>query len=388
VGRERAPSQDGRRGRAVVLLAAAVLPVLLAGCIEPQPDFAHGPQVEEGTGYHTIVVDPRTSLEVVEAALSPDRQTLALLFSNGDLQLWGANGTRVSAWHLAADASSCVAVRGCGVSFLPNSTLLAFFDSNLSVLNLEGHQVWNWSAAPAHHGIRWMEPADDGRLLVLAFNDGTAQVRNTLTGEEFPVPVAGNMTPPDVSASETAGIVGTAGTTAGFYNPAGDLVAESPRGGDVEVAGDGRTAAVWGHDFEGNGLLDVGDLTVTPGTWRNVRVDSTSNLPQFGADRTDRLFLSNNGRYAAVHARFSTFSCQGDVCSSGIRDFVRVVDLTNLSRELGFGAVAPIRVFLADDGSAIAVSSVPLPNGGFRTEFTFAAVGATPPRFIPPPPVI
>ncbi len=376
------------RAHAFALAALAVLPALIAGCIDPPPDWGHDSTAEEGAGYRTIVIHPRATFEVVEAALSPDARTLALMFEDGVLQLWGVNGTMLRAWQMEAAPWHCIAERGCGIWFLPNSTLLSFVDSNVTVHSLDGHLLWNWSAPASHQGIRWMEPAENGTLLVLSFNDRTARVRNVLTAEEFPIDDGGHKHGADISSSDTADIVGTAGATVGFFNPAGALVAEFDREGDVEVAGDGRAGFVWRHDHDGAGILSLVHLTVVPGTFENLTVPGAWQDPQFPADQADRLFISAGGRFAAVHARFSVSTCRGDDCDREPHDYVRVLDLANRSRDLGFGAVRPIRIFLAADGSAVAVSSVLAQMNVYRIELTVADAGATPPRLVPPPPIV
>ncbi len=362
--------------------------MLTAGCIDPPVNWDRDGQVREGTGFRTVIIDPRAAFEVVEAGLSPDGQTVGLLSSNGAFQLWSINGTMVRAWQMGAAPLQCAAAHGCGIFFLPNGTLLSFIHDNVTVLSTEGQRLWNWTPPVASEGIHWMEPAENGTLLALSYNNGSAAVHSTLTGEDFPIPVSGNMRGADISASDTASIVGTAGNSTRFYNPSGDLVAEVPRIGDVEVAGDGRAGFVWQHPFQRMGLLMILNLTVSPGTAQNWAAPHTSDRQQPGQDTPDRLFVSSNGRFAAVHAQFWVSGCSGDVCNSQPRDYVQVVDVADLQRDLGFGAVMPIRVFLADNGSAFAVSSVFVEPNVWRLEFTFADAGATPPELIPPPPVV
>ena len=373
------------RGCFPLLAAAAALACLFAGCLEG-PGGGGGGLIVEGEGYTTLVIDARSPAPLVDAALSDDGGSVALLYEDGTFELRALNGSRAKTWKMEEAPWSCLKVERCGLELLPNGTVLSLIKGTVFLHTLDGALLWQWAGPPLRRGIAALDAAANGTLLLAGFADGSAMVHNTLTAVEYEVPSANGSLMWEVSASGSGDVVAVSSAGVAVFNAGAGLLASVARFASVEVAGDGRSAVVWGRGEPGDDhdLVAV-NLTATPPSFANFSVRDARGPGNASADMANRVWVSPNGRFAAVKAVLRVDQCHGGVCSAETRDYVRIVDLSAPSADYGFRDAQPVLVFLENDGSAFAVSSARVQSNNYQLQFTTASPRSTPPHQAPPP---
>jgi hypothetical protein len=383
--KRRGRARRAEAGAAACIFLAGALAGCLGGDVVFEPDaFA---EVVEGTGYSSVDLVTTDNGEIpVAAAFGAGGRTVAVLFSGGNLSLWSDNGTAVD--HLRI--TDAVVLPGLnGLEFLPNGSLLVYDKDRVAAYSAGGVLEWRWTAGPGPtvHAVRAI---DNGSLLLIGYDNASAEVVNLLTGEVSPVAVASGQVTWSVGASSSGSIVATSASSAIFTNPGGHLKATVNRVGSVAVSADGSRGVVGPGSEYSPGWMTFVDLSVEPASV--VELPEWENDSLF-ADRSTvppKAYISASGRFAAAPVALSTEGCHSASCRHMPNVFVRVVDLEEPQRDLGFRSMEPSALHIGDDGSALAVAFDVVGYQQFRVVLTTAAAGARPPHLQPaptPPPV-
>jgi hypothetical protein len=345
----------------------------LSGCVTD----CHADMLVEGTGYQLVHIfewNGTSGISMADADFSPDGRTIGVLLSNGTVQFWTSAGAQMHNrpwnWDGATAGAAACNEMNAAIRFLNDTAIVAGCGRELRAVNVSCEVLWR-ADVPEGARIGGMAVAEGGRALVLANPSGPALL--------WQVP-------------------GGANTSLTRLSPQADAVAASPSGRRIATIGGGTFLSnVTGEDVQqytgttrlrsGIALSDADDQTFAV-EYRNLSsldLDVVINRANPGdLEMPARVGFTNQSLtpdlgtdYSAVggvpdwHGRPPLLSVSASGQFVGIQAGIRLLHIDYYTtthvilvanREapqqmMGFHVMDHARVKIADNGTALAISS-------------------------------